>query len=174
MEEKLAAAIENRATSETAAWEMPLLHADLHKQVPFEHSVHPDPSDPNAALLVSRDITERLEGARLKAMQAHQEALLRQFDLSFDLVAQIDVHNGGSKRLYSSTSHLTVLGHEPSTLIGDETTLTHLYTADFLAYQLPALIAAFEAGEVPGGFTGEIELKHADGSPPGNRTSTHC
>ena len=168
MEKKLAAAFEAR-DGEMASWEMPLLHAD-HHEVPFEHSVHPDPTDPNAALLVSRDITDRLETARLKAVQAAQETLLRTFDLSFDLVTQIEVRDGVSTRLYSSTSHRTVLGHDPSTLTGDETTLTHLYPSEFLANKLPRLIAAFEAGKIPSGFTGELALKHADGSRHGNRT----
>ena len=162
MEKKLAAAFEAR-DGEVASWEMPLLHAD-HHEVPFEHSVHPDPSDPNAALLVSRDITDRLETARLKAVQIAQETLLRTFDLSFDLVTQIEVRDGVSTRLYSSTSHRTVLGHDPSTLIGDETTLTHLFPSEFLSNELPRLIAAFEGGEIPHGATGKRALLHADGS----------
>ena len=172
MERKLAAAVEACHTSEAATWEMPLLHAD-HHEVHFEHSVHPDPSDPNAALLVSRDITDRLERARLKAVQAAQEVLLRNFELSHDLVTQIEMQDGVASRIYSSKSHLTVLGHEPSTLIGDEATLTHLYTPDFIANELPRLVHAFEAGKIPSGFTGEQALKHTDGSRHGNRTPPH-
>jgi len=47
-------------------WEQPLLHAADHSEVWFEHRTNLDQSDPNVALLVSRDITDRRERQRLE------------------------------------------------------------------------------------------------------------
>lgn len=88
--------------------------------------------------------------------------MFSKLDLGFDLVAQIEVTDGVSRRLWSSKSHLTVLGHDPASCNGEETTLTHLYTAAALD-ELPGLVTAFERGVIEDGMMGEYTLLHADG-----------
>ena len=129
-----------------------MLHADGH-QVWFEYRLSYLVADnPNRFMCVKRDITERRERQRLEIERASEEAarqlsLIRCFDLSFDLVAHFEVTEGRVRRLYSSRSHKTVLGHDPASCNGDMLTLTHLYTADFLNNGLPELVTLFENGE---------------------------
>ena len=84
-------------------------------------------------------------------------------DSSFDLISVIEVRNGKAFQLYSSKSYKTLLGHDPQTCNGDISELTHLNTKHFLTDVMPGLNAAFEAGQVPDGYTGEIKYLHADG-----------
>ena len=121
-------------------------------------------------LVTMRDVTlakraeaaERAEERQRTLLQFQQQALLN-LDVAFDLIAQLEVKDGVSTRLWSSSSHYTVLGHEPTTCNGDVTTLTKLYPATFLRDELPGLIAAFERGKIVDGLTGEHALLHADG-----------
>ena len=130
----------------------------------FEHKVTRHPAEPHRAVIVSRDITDRKERQRLEVAAQAQAAIFRSFDHTFDLVvAQIEVDGGIATRTYSSASHQSILGHDAAACNGDITSLTHLYSADFLANELPRLIATFEAGELPDGFTQERSLLHADG-----------
>ena len=57
----------------------------------------------------------------------------------------------------------TLLGHEPESCNGDMTTLTHLFTEEFLHLQVPLLIAAFEEGSLIDGFTDNVKLVNAAG-----------
>ena len=82
---------------------------------------------------------------------------------SFDLVTIVEVRDNTARRGYSSQSHKTLLGHEPESCNGDMTTLTHLFTEEFLHLQVPLLIAAFEEGSLIDGFTDNVKLVNAAG-----------
>jgi len=109
------------------------------------------------------DVTTAHEAIREKAALTAEKTALAKLDLSFDLVAQLEVKDGVSTRLWSSKSHLTVLGHDPDSCNGDQSTLSHLYPAEFTRDQLPGLIEAFERGDIADGLMGEHCLLHADG-----------
>ena len=103
----------------------------------------------------------------LPAMGAAAEAgtsdLLHMLNASFDLVTIVEVRDNTARRVYSSQSHKTLLGHEPESCNGDMTTLTHLFTEEFLHLQVPLLIAAFEEGSLIDGFTDNVKLVNAAG-----------
>ena len=66
-------------------------------------------------------------------------------------------------REVTALMHKTLLGHEPESCNGDMTTLTHLFTEEFLHLQVPLLIAAFEEGSLIDGFTDNVKLVNAAG-----------
>ena len=93
----------------------------------------------------------------------HERDLLHMLNASFDLVTIVEVRDNTARRVYSSQSHKTLLGHEPESCNGDMTTLTHLFTEEFLHLQVPLLIAAFEEGSLIDGFTDNVKLLNAAG-----------
>ena len=93
----------------------------------------------------------------------HERDLLHMLNASFDLVTIVEVRDNTARRVYSSQSHKTLLGHEPESCNGDMTTLTHLFTEEFLHLQVPLLIAAFEEGSLIDGFTDNVKLVNAAG-----------
>jgi len=98
----------------------------------------------------------------LRAEPSNQD-LFRLVDDSFDLITLIEIKDGVSKRLYSSRSHETILGHASSACNGDTSKLIHLHAKDFLQTELPMLVNQFEAGKILDGHTGELKLLHVDG-----------
>lgn len=152
--------------------EMTLLHAD-GREIRFEHRNTLDPCDPHKCIVFFRDISDRLERERLELKRAQELAefkraheqleFFRQFDLSFDLVAIIEVHEGISNRLYSSQSYSTVLGHDTSLLLGDAMHLKSLFPPEFLEHQLPLMITLLEDGLLQNGHIFEADLFHIEG-----------
>ena len=94
---------------------------------------------------------------------ATQVATLRSLELCYDLVAAFKVDGDVVERVYSSPSHLTVLGHQPLSCNGNIASLAHLYPASFRDETLPQVLSAFLAGQTPDGFQGELTLLNADG-----------
>jgi len=110
-------------------------------------------------MLISRDISN---SDPVELETTVHAALLRGLSHSCDLVTQIEVANGSSTRVWSNEAHRTILGHDPASCNGIETSLTHLYSEGFIN-QLPHLIAQFEEGLFLDGSTVEVGYLHADG-----------
>ena len=119
--------------------------------------------DDTRFLVTMRDVTEakRVETAHQAVLM--ERAQLHGFDRSLDLVTLVEVEGSVCRRLFSSEAHRIVLGHDPSSCNGDVTTLTHLFPAEFLATDVPSLIAAFESRALSDGAVGEAPLLHVDG-----------
>ena len=162
---RLVAAFDMNALTHGYKGELVLLNAEGHK-LQFEFKVALIASESSKCLILYRSITDERERVKLEVERRANQSQLelsRMFNASFDLVTMIEVRNGTSVRLYSSKSHEVVLGHTPESCNGDCRTLQHIYPIEYLTNELPKLIAAFEAGEIPNGFMGELPLLHVNG-----------
>ena len=83
-----------------------------------------------------------------------------------ELVARFLVRDRRVWRTYCSPSHLPVLGHEPSSLLGEVTDLSgRLFRDVVLDHVVPQLASAFELGLMDSGFRFEMPFVHHDGAP---------
>jgi len=162
---KLIAAFEAGQIPDGFVGQIPYLHAEGH-EVTFEYRISIDRTKPQQLMVISRDITDRRARQRLEEERRANEAqldLFRLFDVSFDLMALIEIRDGKAMRLYSSQSHKTILGHEPESCNGDASKMPHLITDQYSIEETPKLVAAFEAGQIPDGFVGEVPHLNASG-----------
>ena len=80
-------------------------------------------------VVIGQDVTRLRESeARLrKYADEHHDQLRRSFDLSHDLVRQVDLSGDNLHHYYISPSFKSVLGHEPESLLGDARALSQLF-----------------------------------------------
>ena len=111
---------------------------------------------------IGQDVTA-MRLAEDKARQyagEYSERLCRSFDLSLDLVTQVDLAGLAPQIYYASPSFETVLGHPPSDVLGDYVQLRWLFPPSFFEH-LPSITTQMRSGD--DGCTVEYPMLHADG-----------
>ncbi|KOO25632.1 pas fold family protein [Chrysochromulina tobinii] len=112
---------------------------------------------------IGQDVTEmrKVEDKARQYAGAYSERLLRSFDLSLDLVTQIDFAKENAPSIYyASPSFRAVLGHSPHDVLGDCAQLEMLFSTQSLEL-LRLFIQQMRSGK--DGVTVEYPMLHIDG-----------
>eukprot|EP00965_Chrysotila_dentata_P114562 3786457-Pleurochrysis_carterae.AAC.1 len=127
----------------------------------FELTLERDAADSSVLLVYARSATRQC----VVAQTAHRsQQIVRAFEASVDLVRICERRNGIVRWIFASESFKTVLGHEPASIMGNISELSHLFRDVERLETLPRLAEEYRHKPYPdGGLIVEYPFKHAKG-----------